>query len=830
MKLPKTVFVLLVTLLSLCASHLSWAAPAAGKVNPTDSSRAVEIGNQRVRFSISGNSGAIIEGWNVVAGQRYFAECKDRYFLENEKETVKADDADDLVVAVKDISSRNRKKLVFSCENSVLKAKGISLKKIYSLGNGDNKLLQEVIFTNSGKEGYFIRWYTRTGLDSNFRNGKGNDPRKGPIYYYVPWGPPFGLTNEITEDRLIHAYYPNFQFHMTSVVNVREGYGAGNYLYRVNGRFSNPISTSDEYGDNLLHTPQGWDYCVYIDYLKPAGRSTAILAHTIFKGDSIAFLEEQMQLPEVRKIRQEACAPPEWMKDVKLFLFAYKAVDYVMNDAAIETYNWYLERFGEGNIMALYEYWGGDQFNYSSDDPDAPWMKERIRAFREKSPRTKIGIYIQPSVIDENTPGAQEHPEWYYLDREGNRWMCDYPGRYVREIANEESRKYLANQIYEAVKSFDMDFMYHDGGLGFPCGAQFHRSDWGGKTVSQWYDMYLQVKEFSEAVKRNGEDKSVFYNIPNSIAGDASFQEIPPSGWHTIDWRMLSEIMYSTKFFRNGERWNSILYWDMWSPEAERGYLNYLFALGFRPCATIIHEPGSDRRKDWDMRIPYINAVYEIKDTFLVDADLSPWWRTNEAEVVDAFSLKQHDTAVISLVNHGAEETIVPVSGDTTKLGFHPGRPVFVWTLELVDRDRLTPETRTVVDVQSFAIVDEPDKRVGVETTLKRNLTKILTLSQSPGFVYSVDGFKSQMRLSDARGVKTSGSFNADDKTVELSVRSVREECQVMVLYPSGWGTPVVALDGRPSGFTEVEECGQRFLLVEVPRGERRVSVKPVGL
>lgn len=95
----------------------------------------------------------------------------------------------------------------------------------------------------------------------------------------------------------------------------------------------------------------------------------------------------------------------------------------------------------------------------------------------------------------------------------------------------------------------------------------------------------------------------------------------------------------------------------------------------------------------------------------------------------------------------------------------------------------------------------------------ERNLTHIVTVTPVPAWLYNVEGYSTQVRLTDTMGVRIAGAMEPG----RIKLRVVAEKgCELLIYRPAEWKSLVVKMDDTSVPFREVEEAGQRFIVTPV--------------
>lgn len=787
---------------------------------PAATASDLVLTNAQVRFVISGKTGSIVEGWRVTPPRRCFAAVTDRYEFENEEAGLLSEETKDSVVSASRRQTRSGDQvLTLRCTNPDLALRGILVMKRYVLPPHAHQLQKETVFENRGRQGWFARLSPSVEADPSFR---------AQSCYYVPMSVPKLPSREVT------ATTPSGGLYATEcvaqaccLIAPAANLGMGNYAYKVNGRYTYFAMWGDRSG--LFHlTPSGWEYCAYLDYLERGARSSVEVRYTLFAGDSADFLRSYLSQPEIEQLRVRHYVP-DWVDEVKLSMFC----DFVpgfFTGPSLRRYNEVARWLGEGYVLpVLGGAWSGHlglsglnvDGDYPVQSPAVQWMREGNARCRRMCPRVKVGPHSWLWAIDPNAPSLVEHPRWGVSDRWGRPVECHGS---IRQVALTECRQFSIRHHAETIKNLGFPCVMIDGGVG----ASRRDADWGNHKVAQWWDWYEFYRGVIDEVRKTRPEAAAFCNHPNAVPSDCSIIEAGINGFQfgVSPWRSLSDIYYFSKLGQRGTAWLSHFYWQ---PPVDRLYVSYLLALAFKPNLD------TRQYRFLRQRVPYIDAAYEIKDARLANVRLSPWWRRDETEV-DTFALRQGDDLLLSAINFNKEPVVQTLTADLGPL-LDKGKPTFVWTEEVLDPTTLKEERKSetlqyqipgrVISHTSFQVMHGLGKGrpqgalLRVSARLEPGLVKLLTVGQTPAFVYSVNARPTQLRLSRTLGVDIVGRLDESQRKCRLEVQSTKRQCEVMVYFPfpPANAAPCTLLDGREVGASWLREAGQRFWIVSVSRG-----------
>ena len=288
----------------------------------------------------------------------------------------------------------------------------------------------------------------------------------------------------------------------------------------------------------------------------------------------------------------------------------------------------------------------------------------------------------------------------------------------------------------------------------------------------------------------------------------------------TTGWRNLADRLLKVKLYERPGAWQAPLY-----PGAGREYENYVLAFGFRPWGL----PAS----------PLANAMYEVRNLVLMDADIQPcWWR--DYGEVEAYALSLDGTRVLSAINHADGDPVtVAVTADREALGLAAGRPTFVWECAPVDDIRRAPlddhvvqaawaEERwangTAVRRRLVTLEDRPGERIGADVALPSGRLRQLVVSQVPAIVYAASGYRRNYPLTDFLDVHLFGAINLDRRTIRVSADVGEPAAEVALVAPAGWLPERVTVDCREVEASPVAEEGATLVPVALEQGRHRIE------
>ena len=210
---------------------------------------------------------------------------------------------------------------------------------------------------------------------------------------------------------------------------------------------------------------------------------------------------------------------------------------------------------------------------------------------------------------------------------------------------------------------------------------------------------------------------------------------------------------------------------------------------------------------------------------------LEPAWWDNLETNVEGYTLRHGDTYLVNVINHTEETEDLTVSVDLEKMDFDQKRPVFIWqhqarpvllagqqyAEDIIDtlyvHRRLTK--KKYVSRIKIALQDMPPHRI-----------RVCTLTQTPAFVYSVDGIATQNLTSETLDCHITGTLNEASRNSTLSVNASRP-IQMLAYWPTSWGRANTSVNGKGMAAEPIQIGGVGFQLIDLPKGESRLILTP---
>lgn len=606
------------------------------------------------------------------------------------------------------------------------------------------------------------------------------------------------------------------------------------YRFKINGRVERFVTTAfqpDIIDDQGYFDPQGWEEYISGDVIREGYFLSCETHMAVLEGDARAFHEHHMNLPDVAAMAKSNV--PEWWHRVKTVgPYSYDSVAYDTGWCAARAKN-ILADFEAGEMLPLIlsDYcMTGD---YPSKGPIIPLnpsdthsakrsaqsVKADLNRLHQIDPRrVRLALYTWYGSASDKSQTYKDHPEWLLRNQNGD--LCQYGSgetyNYFLNCVTQDQVDFILDQRREILKNYDVDMTYVDGSHGeavnfFPEMNYVHN-----------YHAHIVLRGMKLVAEEMG--KIHFQNggcYPDTSHGGffeygAFFDPVDKK-----DWRTMANMSYVMARSMRPPNVSCILYWN--SQRHSNSYAMY----GLKPhLGTLWTSLGIAHT------LLMADLSYEIKDSeLLVNDNVRPnWWRL-ETETLESALLKQERSYLLPLVNHAQEDRTETVTVSLAGLDVDPRKPVYAWQIQpLIEHAHYQPpftvplrESYDAVAYQFGILTPEDGALKVVASELKHNLLRMITLSQTPGFVYSVGGRRMNYMVCSARGVAIDGRMGPNDVT--LSVQSEAAAAEILALLPAGWEGARATVNGEPASCEVLTLGAQSFTKMSVGTGAAQVVV-----
>ncbi|MDD5698752.1 MAG: sugar-binding protein [Victivallaceae bacterium] len=799
--------------------------------------------NSEIALGISKTNGNIIGIWNKNLGKKYVETGIDNYWVENKKDfsISKSSELDDKIID----SIYNNNTLTLKCKNDNLK---INIIKEYQINKNDQKLIKRISFSTANESDVFLLKYaSRTTLTSAF-------VKQGYFHHLgitEPYDKPLIFPDEIGNKRNIYGAS------LVSFVNPGDGYGVGEYKYKINGQYD---LASTRLMPSYIFT-SGWNIGITGDFIKRNQDFSAEIHYVVFKGDIVDFHRKYMNLPAIVAIR-ESFKTPSWSNEARLVLGwrgAHGLGRSVPYDKLTRLLNknepviaWPITPWSDWSVDVR-----GDCLDGESTNPAFafyPIVQNELKVLKyvqENCPLARISVYVWPWSLGSKSKIYREHPEWAVYDEKGDPRLCADILHGTSYLANPAAPGYADYQMIRVKRVINkLKYeVYNTDGTGGRDDA-----DWKTEKVVHNYHWLEYFGKLRNTLREC--NKNIIY-MPNGafyvdgLNADCGFIEFgstrnmvdPDDNNGPYNWRIYSIKIFFAKLYQYKDRWVSPLFWGHWSNKTGRRnndpyYSNYIIALGLKPSCPA-EADFREMKSPWlslKSKMPYINAAYEMKNVEVVDGDISPcWWNERKTEI-EAYTTRQANAGFIPVIGHNNALTHAAVSANLVKMGLPRGQELYSWKFEMLDPWKITAqdvsqpewENKAVMKKEFLgrAVLKNDRKTFGV--SLKPNLLTLIMVTASPAVIHSINGKRNQLLLPDTLGNHVEGRIDFKHKECILKTVIKGKNVKIMSLFPKNLGRPKITSTGSKEEipYTEVNEFDERFLLFMVPEGKNEIRIK----
>ena len=775
------------------------------------------IGNHVLRAAVHKETGMIGGVWQQPDGRPVADRMYHLYCFETRETNQRSTGYKDTVAS---LARRTGREVEVVCANADMPH--VRIVKRYALGPNAEPLVQATGLTYRGsRPDVFVTLALACVVNPEFR--------RDAIYTGGNYLGPLVKASEIRARTLTDSYKKPWATGITNgrpswllALNYALGHSYAVFRYRVNSQYVLPWNSIwTEPLHNLYHTPVGWEMGLCTLHLRPGEPRSAEVRHKTFRGGRLAFYEWYRQLPEVRAMHEAAGRRPSWVSHIKMRNTAGSPAALDMTEEGILV-----------RLLNPFGIWGDlpttGTITSASGCAKRPveMVRDQVRLARRESSRLKVGFYTWVWSAHRFSDAYHDHPDWFIRNDKAGKERNAYPlpMSYLRCLTAPGCLEDTLRQYRELVKYYAEDFQYLDND-----GTGVQIIDWERLRIDQDYHWQRLHEGVLAAARARGPECGTFFNNRVLPQGDISFAEFMQSEIHNPQWREPANAMYPLKVFqkRDRERAVILLYWRS---TVSPSYINYCVGLGITPWSSAI------------TRLPFINAAFETRHLEVMDAKVRPDWEQDLDTDVEAYTLRQGQAAVVSLIGHGDGPRPVEVSFDSAAIGLEPGRPTFAWLFELRDcrgfNGRLTePEAQEGYDschwAEDIAVRGEfigrtlPIARRHVHrVTVGPLRLRMLMLTHSPAVVWSVNGRRNNLWLPTVRGVNVRGAFDEARAQTTLTCASSAERAELLVYVPHGMEPIEVTRDGKPISHGLERISHTWFLRVGIARGKCQVTAK----
>lgn len=462
-----------------------------------------------------------------------------------------------------------------------------------------------------------------------------------------------------------------------------------------------------------------------------------------------------------------------------------------------------------------------------------------------------MGIFM----FDQASFFAGEHPDLFARGPNGQRYLSatDYNMDWANPIAyrffdssSPVLHDFWIQRAADRLDNIRLDVLYLDCSPSVSSGMDWrrHMAPQPEESCAMWQGM------MEEAHHRGA---AMFHNYPVPLFNDLGYSEF---GWFAVyraDWRqyVMRQAVQQT-YNRRGRPIIVLGHFDsgegpliQWATTPVRFSSAFLHNIRL----SMYNFGHGNPRKEADFythAMPWIQAIFELRDRRIVNVHARPRWWADETELeVQAYNLNKSSGLVV-LMNHEDEPLEEKVTFETKPLGLKKGKPTWVWRMELphphtIDYSSVTDTSpiRRLAQQELVAYHAKLPKTLSNSEGWPANNAVMLLVTQIPALVESVDGKPSQLLLPEVYDVKVTGVYDDATGRVDLLVSNGHHAATLLVPIATDKKDTDVRMRrldqihgaGVLPGFEGVASKvivlhGQRFSRFTIPNGTQELMIQ----
>ncbi len=458
-------------------------------------------------------------------------------------------------------------------------------------------------------------------------------------------------------------------------------------------------------------------------------------------------------------------------------------------------------------------------------------------------------------MFDRASPFAAEHSGLFARGPNGQRYLSatDYNLNWEHPIAwrffdssSPVLHDFWIQRAADRLDNIRLDVLYLDCSPSVASGV-----DWRSHAAPLPEDSYPMWQGMMDEAHRRG--AAMFHNYPVPLFNDLGYSEY---GWFAVyraDWRQyaMRQAVQQT-YNRRGRPVIVLGHFDSgegplirWATTPVRFSSAFLHNIRLSMYNFGHMHPRSEA-DFWTHAMPWIQAIFELRDRRFVNVRPRPRWWTGETELeVQAYNLDKSSGLVVAM-NHEEEPLEEKITFETAPLGLKKGKPTWIWRIEFphpytVDYSNVTDISpiRRLADQTLLAFHDKLPKTLNHSESWPANNPVMFLVTQSPALVESVDGKSSQLWLPDSYGVRVTGVHDNATGRIDLHVTNEHDTASLLLPAPGERKSAEVTLRrldrmhgaGVLPGFEPVtseitEAYGPRLLRCRIPKGSHELMVR----
>lgn len=795
--------------------------------NISSGQNTIELTHGNVKVKIDVNTGMVT---GISKGKYHLIDqIIDLYEYETFDENIKASEKNDVAFKVSRKTDLNKWHCVFNNN----KIPDLEIKKSYSF-DSTGALLKDVRLTNKGKNGFFIKNFVKAVLNTEFSDS---------AFYFQPRkGSPnaIKLARDIKEP--IQIGWDQAERMYVNIFAPKQKSGIVHHRHRVDGRVCIP-KVGNNFAAICSWTREGWKFSTCVFYLEPGKSHSYQMRIEVNDGDLMNHYMRYVELPEVQQ-EMYSYDIPEWVSDLDATIFgpAYEPhlenhLPWFMSMANNLPEEWadFLKKeklsvavnIGRhfppwGDIVSEGIYDGPYGFRQDSRPLNLDSYREKIDALREQNPYYRFGQYSLLWWIAKDSKTFQEHPDWLIYRKDGSpdfedhAWQNNKARRdeyaaspsYHREVGVPGAIAEVAKSAGKMTKNFGYDFFYIDGS---PSGIS--RLNWKTMNVTQpykWLDLHKAIRQ---KIRQANKEAVIFMNADVWPVAEINFWEY--YFWHRSDrdWRHIAVSLPIAKIRepKGGVvtplRWNdrdSIQLLRGLVDLSDRQYVGYVLGFGLVPMFENFTVQMARQR------LPIVRAAKELRGSRMVNANIEPaWWHHVNPINVEAYTLKKENFGLIPIMSRQSETKTEKFSFDINPFGLSSDYPLYAWVHDYHpptgDPMESTEPYQRAFTIKTIKAVDNMSERatfaihlpgtneieevvfgknrlsmVGTPPRVEPGRLQLLTVSNTPAWIYSINGVRLQTALPKQKGVKID-LLNYNSDYSEFSIHSENETIKIFI-------------------------------------------------
>lgn len=477
------------------------------------------------------------------------------------------------------------------------------------------------------------------------------------------------------------------------------------------------------------------------------------------------------------------------------------------------------------------------------------------------SPRLKVAVYTHmgTSGLDRESVIVRKHPELItrrangrpYRHRTDYNMNDNYPVGILMQGADPIMQNWWVDTLERQLDYFDRDITYFD--------VLFRSSvkvDWNHHRAVQNQEMYPQYRRFVEVAHDRG--AALFTNYAVPVFNDMGYTEQAGFPTYRKDWYGYAARISGQQVLNRPGRPLIVVntphaFESPFPPDSlHADCVSYVLNTPLLHNARMSLHPASQNDPERQERfaskaLPWLQAFFELRLREYVNPHVSPRWWAEETQLESHGYRLDKMSGVVAFMNHGKPSGPERVSFQTAPLGLQPGKPAWMWRLQMPhpqDADDSTPGDDAPIprlaSQTQVAFYEALPEILAYEESWPVETPVLLMITHSPALIRSVGGRTCQFFLAEAFGARIKGSLERKSGRIDLTVFNYENDIELLVPGRPGTmplraqmhqvgtthpGTDVLPA-AREAEVEPVEIDGQTYLQLRSPRGSTEFVVR----